>query len=78
MSDPRYSAGVLQGIKANATPGTWPESLPGLGDFRGGQPLASCSRCLSSAHPTLRVTFVRYGEAPMCKVHALALARRMT
>ena len=75
MSDPRYRAGVLQGIKLNSLPGEWPGSIGSLGAFRGGQPLARCHHCGPAAHPAVAMTFVRYGETPLCKRHALGLAK---
>ena len=71
MSDPRYRVGVLQGIKLSTTPGDWPSSVPGVGDFRGGQPLGSCQHCTPDAPPSARMTFVKYGDAYLCKRHAL-------
>ena len=72
MSDPRYKGGVLQGIKQSWTPGEWPDEVPGLGVRSGGQPVASCVLCPPEAGAVLRLTFVRYGGAPLCKPHAQA------
>lgn len=71
MSDPRYRAGVLQGIKQSGHPGTWPDEVPGHGTRRGGQPLARCALCPKNAHPAAYTTFVQYGETPLCMRHAL-------
>lgn len=31
MSDPRYDAGIVRGIRGSCAPGEWPASLLGLG-----------------------------------------------
>ncbi len=48
----------------------WPEVIAALGPRRGGHPFAACLGC--PAPPTW--TFVRYGEAPICRSCALRLA----
>ncbi len=72
MSDPRYRAGVRQGILASYRPGTWPDAIPRYAERAGGQPLASCALCPPTSAPSVRTTFVRYGGTPMCKRHAQA------
>lgn len=71
MSDPRYKADVLKGIKLSGAPGNWPESLPGYGDRRGGQPMSRCVLCRENAPPSAYTTFVRYGDVYLCKKHAI-------
>ena len=75
MSDPRYRGGVLQGIKLSTTPGDWPDELPDYGKRLGGQPFAHCALCPDDAPLASCTTFVRYGETPLCKRHALELTR---
>lgn len=72
MSDQRYRAGVIQG----PIPGRWPESIPRLGPRQGGQPFSRCDYCAPQVHPSQAWSFTRYGGVPLCKRHALALARR--
>jgi len=78
MSDIRYKAGILAGIRHSTTPGSWPEEIPGLGRMRGGQPLARCSRCGPEVPSHLAAVFVRYGDTPLCKLHAQAVAQEGT
>lgn len=70
MSDPRYSAGIKQGI-AIRDRREWPAEVPGLGPMQGGQPIARCVICPDDAHPYRVMTNVRYGGKPLCKDHAL-------
>ena len=63
MSDPRYKAGITQGIKLSAGVGCsfrfpWPEQIDGLGRQRVGVH-SKCSRCKNW-------TFGMYGETPLC------------
>jgi len=80
VSDPRYHAGILAGIRSSLTPGIWPDEVPGVGPMRGGQPLARCCRCGPEIPLWLATTFVRYGEQalPLCKLHARAVAQEGT
>ena len=77
MSDPRYAAGIIQGIKLHGgalglfyllKPSPWPE-LPDVG-VRTCGPFSRCSGCK-------RVwTFVRFGSWPACLDCALRRANK--
>jgi hypothetical protein len=79
LSDPRYQADIMKGLRGNrgcwalgAWP--WPLKLPGLGSHCGGQPFANCADCPPHAHPFLAGTFTRYGGRPLCLAHAVKRA----
>jgi len=74
VGSPQYRAGILAGCALSRTPGTWPETVPGLGEFRGGQPLGRCIACAPDEHPAKASTFVTYGGHPLCKGCSLTLA----
>lgn len=73
MSDPRYRAGVMQGIKHAVGPGGWPDEVKGYGARLGGQPFSRCVLCPVGAHSAIAWSFVRYGGKPLCKKHAVAI-----
>jgi len=86
MSDPRYKADIVAGIALSRGVGIWPDELPGLGKKSGPHKLSVCRVCVDLRLDPLAIRsadrpqwdFVRYGPdlVPICKRHALELARR--
>jgi len=76
MSDPRYSAGVIQGIALSRHHGVWPAAIPGLGVMRGGQPGGLCLFCAPMTHPRTSYTWVVYGGVHVCGSCARLLASK--
>lgn len=70
MSDQRYAGGIRAGISGDHHFGNWPDKVPGRGTKRVGQPCAKCVRCPPDVHPFRSLSYVAYGEFPMCKMHA--------
>ena len=66
MGDPRYHAGVVQGIALSRHHGLFPEKVPGLGPMRGAQPGGCCSFCAAGTHPQFSFTWVTYGDRHVC------------
>lgn len=75
MSDNKYKAGVMAGIKLGHDRRDWPDEIPGLGKLLGGQPFDECVDCPASAHAQTRRTWRAYGKTPLCFNHALSRAR---
>jgi hypothetical protein len=77
MPDPRYAAGVLQGIKLHGggvgRGALWPDALPGYGPRKVGD-FGRCSRCPPGTHMRLAGTFARYGTVRLCRACARELA----
>lgn len=79
MPDPRYSGGVLAGIRSGAA-GAWPDEIPGMGVKVRGE-LRNCEVCLrkraASGDPQFATDggWVTYGGVALRQRHAVAAAR---
>jgi hypothetical protein len=80
MPDPRYAAGVLQGIKLQGAGvgvnALWPDALPGYGPRKVGDfgRCLRCLRCPAGTHMRLAGTFSRYGTVRLCWACANSVA----
>jgi hypothetical protein len=54
--------------------GGWPVEISGVGRHHVGSPFARCAACPPGVHIAAAGTFSRYGQVPLCRTCASALA----